>query len=63
MDCNKRKYFIHDILRKVEAGEQLEHCEELFYLKVHHQMSEEEAERFIYQGGVNLEEAVKSKRG
>jgi hypothetical protein len=63
MDCNKGKYFIHDILKKVEAGKQLEHCEELYCLKVHHQMSEEEAERFIYQGGVKPKEVGKSKRG
>lgn len=51
MDCNKRRYNIEEIMKKVEAGKELEHCEEVFYLKVHHNMTEEEAERHLYYGG------------
>ena len=60
MDCNKRKYNIEEIMKKVEAGEDLEHCEEVFYLKVYHNMTEEEAERQIYYGGeVRVEKAMR----
>lgn len=48
MDCNKRKYCIDEILKKVEEGIELEHCEEVFYLRVHHGMTEEDAENLVY---------------
>jgi hypothetical protein len=49
MDCNKRKYRLDDIVGKIESGEELEHCEELFYLMHHHHMAEEDAEALIYR--------------
>ena len=61
MDCNKRKYRIEDILKKVEASEHLEHCEELFYLTVHHNMTEEEAERYIYYGGEKIGQPAQAR--
>jgi hypothetical protein len=61
MDCNKRQYRLDDIVGKIESGEGLEHCEELFYLVHHHHMKEEEAEALIYRSVNRKKQLEKAK--